>query len=171
MLHLMRQTRLRFNTGAGLIHTFDVARLCDRLLGAMKKSWPNTQTIAVVCDSNGSKVALAAVTGAAGGMRLMVVDVKGPQDMGKAIGTLSGRKPDAVILLAGDHVAGDGSSAASFLIQRMAAMKVPTAATTEAGVKQGAALGIGPGTGGKLMSNAKVAAVAGVAVPAGAVIL
>jgi hypothetical protein len=81
---------------------------------------------------------------------------------------LSGRKPDAMILLAGDHVAGDGSSAATFLIQRMAAMKVPTATTTEAGVKQGAALGLGSGTGGKLMCNAKVAAVAGVAVPAGA---
>jgi hypothetical protein len=101
-------------------------------------------------------------------MTVVVVDVKGPQDMGKAIGTLTGRKPDAIVLLAGDHVAGDGSSAASFLIQRMAGIKIPTAATTEAGVKQGAALGIGPGTGGKLMSNAKVAAVAGVAVPAGA---
>jgi hypothetical protein len=53
----------------------------------------------------------------------------------------------------------------------MAAIKIPTAATSEAGVKQGAALGIGPGTGGKLMSNAKVAAVAGVAVPAGATAL
>jgi hypothetical protein len=143
----------------------------DALMGAMKKSWPNCQTIAVVCDSNGSRVALAALTGAAGGMKLMVVDVKGPQDMGKAIGTLSGRKPDAMILLAGDHVAGDGSTAATFLIQRMAAIKVPTATTTEAGVKQGAALGIGPGTGGRLMSNAKVAAVAGVAVPVGAVTL
>jgi ABC-type uncharacterized transport system substrate-binding protein len=140
----------------------------DALLGAMKKAWPSVATVAVVCDANSSKVGLAALTGAAGGMKLMVVDVKGPQDMGKAIGTLTGRKPDAVILLAGDHVAGDGSSAASFLIQRMAAMKVPTGATTEAGVKQGAALGIGPGTGGKLLSNAKVAAVAGVAVPAGA---
>ena len=143
----------------------------DALLGALKKSWPNCHTIAVVCDSGGSKAALAALTGASGGMNLMVVDVKGPQDMGKAIGMLSGRRPDGVILLAGDHVAGDGSSAASFLIQRMAAMKVPTAATTEAGVKQGAALGIGPGTGGKLMSNAKVAAMVGVAVPAGATAL
>ena len=140
----------------------------DALLGAMKKSWPQCATIAVVCDANSSKAALATLTGAASGMKVMVVDVKGPQDMGKAIGTLTGRKPDAVVLLAGDHVAGDGSSAASFLIQRMAAMKVPTGATTEAGVKQGAALGIGPGTGGKLMSNAKVAAVAGVPVPAGA---
>ena len=143
----------------------------DALMGAVKKSWPNCQTIAVVCDSNGSKAALAALTGAAGGLKLMVIDVKGPQDMGKAIGTLTGRKPDAVILLAGDRIAGDGSSAATFLIQRMAAIKIPTAATTEAGVKQGAALGIGSGTGGKLMSNAKVAAVAGVVVPTGATAL
>ena len=114
----------------------------DAMFSAMKKAWPQCETVAV--------------------------DVKGPQDMGKAIGTLSGRKPDAIVLLAGDKVAGDGSSAASFLIQRMAGIKIPTAAITEAGVKQGAALGIGPGTGGKLLSNAKVAAVAGVAVPAGA---
>jgi hypothetical protein len=39
MLHLMRQTRLRFNTGAGLIHKFDVARLCDRLLN--RPIWRN----------------------------------------------------------------------------------------------------------------------------------
>lgn len=143
----------------------------DALVSAIRKAWPNASTLAVVCDANASKASLGAFTGAAGGMKVMVVDVKGPQDMGKAIGTLSGRKPDAVVLLAGDHVAGDGSSAATFLIQRMAAMKVPTAATTEAGVKQGAALGIGPGTGGKLLSNAKVAAVAGVGVPDGATAL
>jgi ABC-type uncharacterized transport system substrate-binding protein len=134
----------------------------------MKKAWPHCGTVAVVCDANGSKAALANLTGAAAGMKLMVVDVKGPQDMGRAITALAGRKPDAMILLAGDHVAGDGSSAASFLIQRMAALKVPTAATTEAGVKQGAALGIGTGTGGKLLSNAKVATLAGVVVPPGA---
>jgi ABC-type uncharacterized transport system substrate-binding protein len=143
----------------------------DALLGAMKKNWPNCQKIAVVCDMAASKTALASLTDAAGGMKVMVLDVKGPQDMGKAIGMLSGQRPDAVVLLAGDHVAGDGYPAASFLVQRMATMKVPTAATSEAGVKQGAALGIGSGTGGKLMSNAKVASVAGVAVPAGATIL
>lgn len=160
----LRAATLSFVLATGALAAGDY----DALLGAMKKSWPQCTTIAVVCDANSSKAALATLTGAAAGLKVLVVDVKGPQDMGKAIGTLTGRKPDAVILLAGDHVAGDGSSAASFLIQRMAAMKVPTAATTEAGVKQGAALGIGPGTGGKLMSNAKVAAVAGVAVPAGA---
>lgn len=140
----------------------------DALFSAMKKAWPEITSIAVVCDANANKGALGGLTGSATGYKVMVVDVKGPQDMGKAIATLSGRKPEAIVLLAGDHVAGDGSSAATFLIQRMAAMKVPTAATTEAGVKQGAALGIGAGTGGKLLSNAKVAAVAGVPVPAGA---
>ena len=140
----------------------------DALLGAMKKSWPQCVSVAVICDASSSKGALTTLVNAAGGMKVTVFDVKGPQDMGKAVATLTGRKPDAVILLAGDHVAGDGSNAASFLIQRMATLKVPTAATTEVGVKQGAALGIGPGTGGRLMSNAKVAAVVGIAVPAGA---
>ena len=140
----------------------------DAMVAAIKKAWPQVNTLAVVCDANGSKAALTSLTGAAGGFKLMVVDVKGPQDMGKAIGALTGRKPDAVILIAGDHVVGDGSSAAKFLIERMAAVKVPTAVTTEAGVKQGAILGMGPGTGGKLLSNAKVAAVVGIGVPAGA---
>ncbi|MBK9797587.1 MAG: hypothetical protein IPP58_14045 [Holophagaceae bacterium] len=140
----------------------------DSLFGAIKKSWPQYQSVAVVCDTNGSKAALASLTSSAGGMKLLVVDVKGPQDMGKAIAALTNRKPDVVILLSGDHIAGDGSSAAGFLIKRMAEIKIPTAAITEAGAKQGAVLAIGQGTGGKLMSNAKVAAVAGLAVPAGA---
>ena len=140
----------------------------DAMVAAIKKAWPQVNSLAVVCDANGSKAALGALSGAAGGFKLMVVDVKGPQDMGKAIGALTGRKPDAVVLLAGDHVAGDGTSAAKFLIERMAAAKVPTAVTTEAGVKQGAVLGIGAGTGGRLLSNAKVAAIVGIAVPAGA---
>lgn len=143
----------------------------DAVFSAMKKAWPQVETVAVVCDASSSKAALATLTSAASGMKVIVVDVKGPQDMGKAVGTLNGRKPDAVVLLAGDKVAGDGSSAASFLIQRMASIKVPTVATTEAGVKQGAALGVGPGTGGKLLANAKVAAVAGVQIPAGATAL
>ena len=140
----------------------------DALFSAMRKAWPERTTVAVVCDAASSHAALAALTGAASGMKVLVVDVKGPQDMGKAVGNLSTRKPDAIVLVAGDHVAGDGSSAASFLIQRMAAQKIPTAATTEVGAKQGASLAIGPGTGGKLLCNAKVASVAGVAVPAGA---
>jgi ABC-type uncharacterized transport system substrate-binding protein len=100
-------------------------------------------------------------------MKIMLVDVKGPQDMGKALGTLSGQKPDLVVLIAGDRVAGDGSPAATFLIQRMAGAKVPVTATTEAGAKQGAVVAVGPGTGGKLLVNPKAAAAVGVAVPEG----
>ncbi|BDU70803.1 hypothetical protein GETHOR_29040 [Geothrix oryzae] len=140
----------------------------DALGKAMRSTWPQMSTVAVVCDSAHSKGAVDAISGAMTGMKIIVIDVKGPQDMGKALGTLGGRRPDAVVLVAGDKVAGDGTSAASFLIQRMAASKVPTLATTEAGVRQGAVLGVGPGTGGKLLGNAKVAGVAGVSLPANA---
>jgi ABC-type uncharacterized transport system substrate-binding protein len=140
----------------------------DALGKAMRSAWPQVGTVAVVCDSTHSKTALDAIAGALPGMKLVVVDVKGPQDMGKALGTLSARHPDAVMLVAGDKVAGDGTSAAAFLIQRMAATKVPTVATTEQGVRQGAVLGMGPGTSGKLLANGKVAGVTGVSVPASA---
>lgn len=140
----------------------------DALAKAMKQAWPQVGTVAVVCDSTASKGAVEAISGALPGMKILVVDVKGPQDMGKALGTLGARHPDAVVLVAGDKVAGDGTSAATFLIQRMAAAKIPTAATTEQGVRQGAALGVGTGTGGKLLANAKVSGVAGVAIPSGA---
>ena len=140
----------------------------DAIGKAVRQAWPQVSTVAVVCDSASNRGSLDAIAGALPGMKLIVIDVKGQQDMGKALGTLGARRPDAVVLVAGDKVAGDGTSAASFLIQRMAAAKVPTVATTEAGVRQGAVLAMGPGTGGKLLANAKVAGVAGVSLPANA---
>lgn len=134
----------------------------DALVAAIKKAWPDKTHIAVVCDQANSKAGVTALATAAGGMKIMLIDVKGPQDMGKALGTLSAQKPDVVVLIAGDRVAGDGSAAATFLIQRMAGLKVPVTATTEAGVKQGAVAGVGPGTGGKLLVNAKAAAAVGI---------
>ena len=140
----------------------------DAIGKAMKHAWPQVGTVAVVCDAANSKGALDAISNALPGLKVIVVDVKGPQDMGKALGALGARHPDAVVLVAGDKIAGDGTSAATFLIQRMAAAKIPTVATTEQGVRQGAVLGMGAGTGGKLLANTKVAGVAGVSIPAGA---
>lgn len=155
-------------SAAALLTTSLVAGDYDSIGKAMHSAWPHVGTVAVVCDAAHSKSSVDAISGALPGMKVVVIDVKGPQDMGKALGTLGSRRPDAVVLVAGDKVAGDGTSAATFLIQRMAAAKVPTVATTEAGVRQGAVLGMGPGTGGKLLANAKVAGVAGVTIPAGA---
>lgn len=140
----------------------------DALGKALRHTLPQASTVAVVCDSSGSKASLESLAGSLGGVKLIVVDVKGQQDMGKALATLGTRKPDAVVLLAGDRVAGDGTSAATFLIQRMAAAKVPTMATTEAAVRQGAVLGVGPSTGGKVLANAKIAGLTGVSIPTGA---
>ena len=155
-------------SAAALMTTSLLAGDYDAVGKAMRSAWPQVTTVAVVCDSANNKGALDAITGALPGMKILVVDVKGPQDMGKALGTLGSRHPDVVLLVAGDKIAGDGTSAATFMIQRMAAAKVPTVATTEQGVRQGAVLGMGPGTGGTLLATAKEAGVAGVTVPAGA---
>ncbi len=139
----------------------------DALIAAVKKTWPDKHNVAVVCDQGGSKGNVQVLASAANGMKITLVDVKGPQDMGKALTALSAQKPDVVVLIAGDRVAGDGSAAATFLIQRMAGAKVPVVATTEAGVKQGAVAGVGPSTGGKLLVNPKAAMLSGVVVPEG----
>ncbi len=140
----------------------------DALARTLRQAWPQCATVALVCDTAGSKGAIDAITGAMTGMKVIVVDVKGPQDIGKAVATLTGRRPDAVVLVAGDKVAGDGSGAAAFLIQRLGAGKIPTVATTEQAVKQGAVFAVGPGTAGKVLGNAKAAGAAGVSLPAGA---
>ena len=139
----------------------------DALMSTLRKTWPDKTQVAVVCDQGSSKGAVTALAGAASGMKIMLIDVKGPQDMGKALGSLSGAKPDVVVLIAGDRVAGDGSPAATFLIQRMAGVKVPVIATTEAGAKQGAVFAVGNGTGGRLLVNPKAAAAVGISAPDG----
>jgi hypothetical protein len=162
---------MRLSARFGIAALFSCALVAgdyDAIGKAMRAAWPHVATVAIVCDASGSKGVLDTLVSSLPGMKVLVVDVKGPQDMGKALGTLASRHPDAILLLASDRVVGDGSSAATFLILRMAAIKVPTVATTEAGVRQGAALGIGPGTGGRLLANTKVAGVAGVSLPTGA---
>ena len=140
----------------------------DQVMSAVRKSWPEKTQIAIVCDATASKGAIAALAGASGGMKISVMDVKGPQDIGKTVNALSGKRPDLVVLIAGDRLAGDGQPGATFIIQRMMSMKVPVVATTEGGVKQGAVFGGGPGTGSKILGNPKAAALAGVSIPDGA---
>jgi ABC-type uncharacterized transport system substrate-binding protein len=140
----------------------------DQLVATVKKNWPERTVFAVVCDAAASKPkidALAAATGA--GMKISVVDVKGPQDVGKAVSALGNQKPQVLVLIPGDRIAGDGQAGATFLVQRLAAQHIPSVATTEAGAKQGAVFAVGPGTAGKVFVNSKSAAVAGVSVPEG----
>ena len=75
----------------------------DALGKTLRQALPRCGTVAVVCDSAHNKPALDAIAGAMSGMKLLVVDVKTQQDMGRALGTLSGRHPDAVVLVAGMH--------------------------------------------------------------------
>lgn len=142
----------------------------DQLVTALRKTWPERTSWAAVCDAAAAKGKLEALTAAAGtGARITVIDVKSPQDMGKALSALLSQQTQVLLLIPGDRIAGDGQTAATFLIQRMATQKVPTVATTEAGAKQGAVFAAGPGTGGKVLVNVKIAQLVGVSTPDGGV--
>lgn len=140
----------------------------DQLVPVLKKVWPDKTVLAVVGEVSSSKPkidALAAAVG--GGLKIVVVDVRGPQDLGKALSALAAQKPQVLVLIPGDRLTGDGQPGATFLIQRLASQRIPAIATTEAAVKQGAVFAVGSGTGGKLLVNPKSATVAGVSVPEG----
>jgi hypothetical protein len=164
----MANLRLSRTAAIGLLSVALFGGDFDQLVATVKKSWPDRTTFAVVCDAAASKAkidSLAAATGA--GMKIAVIDVKGPQDVGKAVSALGGQKPQLLVLIPGDRVAGDGQAGATFLVQRLAALHIPTVATTEAGAKQGAVFAVGPTTAGKILVNSKSAAVAGVTAPEG----
>jgi hypothetical protein len=163
----MANLRWSRTAAAGLISVAAWSGDFDQLVATVRKSWPERTLFAVVCDAAASKPKIDALAGAAGGMKIAVVDVKGPQDVGKAVATLGSQKPQVLVLIPGDRIAGDGQAGATFLVQRLAAQHIPTVATTEAGAKQGAVFAVGPTTSGKVLVNSKSAAVAGVAAPEG----
>ncbi|MBI4911735.1 MAG: hypothetical protein HY823_03270 [Acidobacteria bacterium] len=139
----------------------------DQLASTLKKNWPERTTWVVVCEVATSRAKVDALASVANGCKIALVDVKGPQDVGKAVAAVSSQHGQLLVLIPGDRVAGDGQAGATFLIQRLAAQKVPTVATSEAGARQGAVLAIGPGTGGKLLGNGKSAALVGLSLPEG----
>ena len=139
----------------------------EAMVSALKKTWPERTVIAVVCDTGFSKGRLDALAAACGGMKIAAVDVKSPQDVGKAVGALGSQHAQVLVLIPGDRITGDGAPGATFLIQRLAASKIPAIATSEAALKQGAVFAVGAGTGGKLLTNPKAATVSGVSAPEG----
>jgi len=154
---------------AGMLPLAAFAGEFDQLASTLRKVWPERTAWAVVCDASLSKGKLDELISAAGGARVAVVDVKSPQDMGKALGALAAQKCQVLVLIPGDRIAGDGQTGAAFLIQRMAVQKVPAVATSEAGAKQGAVFAIGPATGGKIFINAKIAHLVGTTTPEGGI--
>lgn len=139
----------------------------DHLVSVVRKAWPDRTTVAVVCNRAADETGLKAFEAAAGGWKVMVMDVKAPQDLGKALTMINSHKTDMVVLIAGDRVAGDGTQGATFIIQRLVTMKIPVVATTEAGAKQGAVIAAGKGTGGRVLVNPKFASLVGVGLPEG----
>lgn len=139
----------------------------DQIVAVVKKTWPDRKEVAMVCDPTASQPFVDDLRKVAGGsLRVKVYEVRGPGDIGRVIGQIIATKTDLVVLVPSDPVAGDGLKEAEYLIKKLAASKIPAVATTEIGVRQGALIGTGPGTGGVVFVNAKAAAVVGLPLPA-----
>lgn len=140
----------------------------DQLVAVLKKTWPDRKEVAMVCDPSASQPFVDDLIKVAGGaLKVKVYEVKGPGDIGRVANQILGAKTDVLVLVPSDPVAGDGLKEADYLIKKLASGKVPTVATTESGVRQGALIGVGPGTNGVVYVNAKAAAVVGLPLPPG----
>lgn len=138
----------------------------DQIVAALKKTWPDRKEVAMVCDPSASQPFVDDMRKVAGAsLKVKVYDVRSPGDIGKAITQILAAKAEVVVLVPSDPVAGDGLKEAEYLIKKLAGSKIPTVATTESGVRQGALIGVGPGTGGVTFVNAKAAAVVGLPLP------
>jgi len=138
----------------------------DQLVAVLKKTWPERKGVAMVCDLSASKPFvddLIKVSG--GGLRVKVYEVKSPGDIGRVANQIVGDKPDLLVLVPSDPVAGDGLKEAEYLIKKVAGSKIPAVATTDVAVRQGALIGVGPGTNGVVYVNQKAAAVVGLSLP------
>ena len=138
----------------------------DQIVAVVKKTWPDRREVAMVCDPTASQPFIDDLRKVAGGsLKVKVYEVRGPGDLGRIIGQITGTKTDLVVLVPSDPVVGDGLKEAEYLIKKVAASKIPTVATTEIGVRQGALIGVGPGTNGVVFVNAKAAGVVGLPLP------
>jgi hypothetical protein len=139
----------------------------DQLVAVVRKTWPDRREVAVVCDPAASQPFLNDLRKVAGAsLNVKVYPVRGAGDIGRVIGEITGAKTDMLVLIPSDPVAGDGLKEAGYLIKKLAGSKIPTVATTENGVRQGALIGAGPGTDGVVFTNPKAAAVVGLPLPA-----
>ncbi len=125
----------------------------DPMVAVYKANRPAAKCLAVVCDYANSRDAVNDLARVADVDRILVLDVRNFDQVGQAASYLDRVKPDAVVLLPHDRIAGDGMIGASRIIHRMAINSIPTMATTPIALKQGAWFVIGDATRGELLVN------------------
>ncbi|HJV21418.1 MAG TPA: hypothetical protein VJ570_01925 [Holophagaceae bacterium] len=125
-----------------------------RLFQAAKSAWPDSTHFAVVCDYNNSRDAVQELAANANGFSLLtVVDVRRPEDIGKAMTTAIARGPAFLMLLPKDPVVHDGSFAATQMISSMDGYHIPTVGTRVVALDQGAYFVLGDETNNEPQSR------------------
>lgn len=124
------------------------------LMDVTRATWPERKQLGVVCDYRLSRSQVEALAAAAGPeSRITVVDVRRPDQVTAATSLLKQHSIQLLVLMPGDRVAGDGTWGAAQLIRINANRGLPSVATTQAALRQGAVFSLGEGTGHQLMVN------------------
>lgn len=128
----------------------------EGLASALKQVWPDKPNLAVVCNytdetSRAQVQELAAALG--GSHRVTVFHTTNASQTDHVATLVQMRRTNTLVLVPGDPVFGDGNAQATRLISRMTFHRIPTVATTQAALAQGAFFAVGPQTNGELMVN------------------
>ncbi|HJU82674.1 MAG TPA: hypothetical protein VJ600_00545 [Holophagaceae bacterium] len=125
-----------------------------KLFSAARSAWPDSTHFAVVCDYNNSREAVQELAANANGFQLLtIVDVRRPEDIGKAMSTAIARGPAFLMLLPKDPVVRDGSFAATQMISSLDGYHIPTVGTKTVALDQGAYFVLGDETNNEPVSR------------------
>lgn len=142
------------------------------LTGTLKQVWPDKQHLGIVCDyQNEESIAHVRALAAAAGPshRITVFHTSRQGQLEHAATLAKQRGVQAVILIPGDPVAGEGGFPASLLIAHLLHAKVPTVGTTPAAIAQRAVFAVAPS--GEVLVNDHLKGIIDVILPDRATIL
>jgi hypothetical protein len=121
-----------------------------------QSTWTAAPSLAVACNYANSRETVERLADAFDRKcHIAVVDIRHPDQVGRAQNALIRFRPDLMVLLPGDTSVADGSYLATVLVNGLARAGISSAGTTRMALKQGARFAVGEGTGGELLISQK----------------
>lgn len=128
----------------------------DAMLDTVKRVLPGKTLGVVACHLEGNKAAVRELAEAAHhrGLKLRFLDIPNAGQVNAATGNLPALNAEFALIVDSDPVVGSNGSKTKSLTSAYDSLGMPSFATDEAAVKNGATLAIGPKTQGKVVPNA-----------------
>jgi ABC-type uncharacterized transport system substrate-binding protein len=131
----------------------------DDVLTTVKATWPEKNTVGVLCDIDINQMALLDLTDAAKAknMSVVVMNLKQMRDIEKQMRSLLDKHVDFVLLMDDDPIFGVKSPKTERTIGIAEGRGVPTVSISAAALKVGALFVVGADTKGRILASAAMA--------------